>query len=65
MRKIMLFCLSLLLVAQVVTAQDETINRDWSAINDYIIQIQRARPDRLGDTAYDGCISSWCGNDIK
>jgi cysteinyl-tRNA synthetase len=26
---------------------------DWSAINDFLYQLQRARPERIGDTAYD------------
>ncbi len=34
-----------------------TPTRDWAAINDYIIQLQRARANRLGGTAYDLVIS--------
>ncbi len=26
---------------------------DWLAVNDFLYQIQRARPDRIGETAYD------------
>lgn len=32
---------------------DEAPERDWGAVNDYIIQIQRARANRLAPTAYD------------
>ncbi len=34
-------------------AQETTPKRDWGAVNDYIIQLQRARVERLGKTAYD------------
>lgn len=43
---------ALLFSASVTTAQDAPPRR-WSAVNDYIIQLQRARVDRLAPTAYD------------
>ncbi|MBK8022216.1 MAG: endo alpha-1,4 polygalactosaminidase [Chloroflexi bacterium] len=36
-----------------ITAQNVGGDRDWSAVDDYIIQLQRARVDRLAPTAYD------------
>jgi cysteinyl-tRNA synthetase len=55
----------LLVLAEPLLAQDEPQhNRDWLAVNDYIIQLQRPRADRLGRTAYDLVISdiSLAGN---
>lgn len=40
-----------------VSVAQEAPTRDWSAVNDYIIQLQRARANRLGATAYDLVIS--------
>lgn len=34
-------------------AAQDTPERDWAAVNDYMIQLQRARIDRIGETAYD------------
>lgn len=34
-------------------AAQDSPERDWAAVNDYIIQLQRARVDRLAPTAYD------------
>ncbi|MBZ0315958.1 MAG: endo alpha-1,4 polygalactosaminidase [Anaerolineae bacterium] len=48
--------IGLLAQGQVSIAQ-ESPTRDWAAINDYIIQLQRARANRLGGTAYDLVIS--------
>ena len=49
---------SLMGMAARLLAQDDTaIQRDWMAVNDYIIQLQRARIARLGPTAYDLVIS--------
>ncbi|QPC83377.1 endo alpha-1,4 polygalactosaminidase [Phototrophicus methaneseepsis] len=40
-----------------IVAQEDTPSsppeRDWQAVNDYIIQLQRARAERLAPTAYD------------
>lgn len=50
---------SLLLPAAMLAGVTTTVEkpalpaRDWGAVDDYIIQLQRARPDRLGETAYD------------
>lgn len=53
LKKCVLLCLSMLMIGVLaVSAQDEPV-RDWSAVNDYIIQLQRARVDRLAPTAYD------------
>jgi uncharacterized protein (TIGR01370 family) len=48
------FCLIGLVLGStlIVSGQDATVH-DWSAINDFIIQLQRARVDRLAPTAYD------------
>src|SRR5690606_6291841 len=47
----------LLLLAFSVSAQEEeesTVEgRNWAAVDDYIVQLQRARANRLGPTAYD------------
>lgn len=52
------FLLSILIMAGPSLAQDDsTPERDWSAVNDYIIQLQRPRVTRLGRTAYDLVIS--------
>lgn len=56
MKRIFLTAL-LLLLAFGVNAQgeadDPVAGRDWSAVDDYIVQLQRARANRLGPTAYD------------
>jgi cysteinyl-tRNA synthetase len=36
---------------------DSLLNRDWSLVNDYIIQLQRGNVNRLGATAFDLIIS--------
>lgn len=55
------FCVAMLRVCLLIlvtvsafglAAQDAVV-RDWASVNDYIIQLQRARVDRLADTAYD------------
>jgi cysteinyl-tRNA synthetase len=50
------FVLLLVFVTFAVSAQDVP-ERDWASVNDYIIQLQRARVDRLAPTAYDLVIS--------
>jgi uncharacterized protein (TIGR01370 family) len=47
-------CLLLCAAPVPLMAQDDAENeRDWMAVDDYIIQLQRARIERLGPTAYD------------
>jgi cysteinyl-tRNA synthetase, unknown class len=43
--------------AQESTEETESRARDWSAVDDYIVQLQRARANRLSETAYDLVIS--------
>ncbi|MBI5930814.1 MAG: endo alpha-1,4 polygalactosaminidase [Chloroflexi bacterium] len=52
----LILLMGLLGQGHVSTAQ-ETSTRDWAAINDYIIQLQRARANQLDATAYDLVIS--------
>lgn len=33
--------------------QETTSEHDWLAVNDFLYQLQRADPDRIGDTAFD------------
>lgn len=41
-------------IAFTIVAQDDIeTERDWSSVNDYIIQLQRARANRLAPTAFD------------
>jgi cysteinyl-tRNA synthetase, unknown class len=38
--------------------EDESVEgRNWAAVDDYIVQLQRARPNRLSETAFDLVIS--------
>lgn len=53
-----IICCLLLVPAGPLLAQDEAQHdRDWVVVDDYIIQLQRPRADRLGQTAYDLVIS--------
>lgn len=45
-----LFVLMIFTLSLTIFAQDE---RDWTRINDYIVQLQRARANRLAPTAFD------------
>ncbi len=55
-RKTAFLAFLLLLLTGSAAAQDAPV-RDWAAVNDFIIQLQRARVDRLAPTAYDLVIS--------
>src|SRR5688572_24607230 len=61
MNRLTVLTLLWLVLACAVTAQDSqeasVEGRNWSAVDDYIIQLQRARPNRLAPTAYDLVIS--------
>jgi cysteinyl-tRNA synthetase len=46
-------CLNLLFVGVLAVSAQDIPERNWLAVNDYIIQLQRARVDRLAPTAYD------------
>jgi len=53
-------CLLLTLTSYTIAQDDSDKSvegRNWAAVNDYIIQLQRARPNRLAETAYDLVIS--------
>lgn len=50
-------CISLLFIGVITISAQEVPERNWQAVNDYIIQLQRARVDRLAPTAYDLVIS--------
>lgn len=55
---LLLICLSLSYSSAAQSSNEESVERrNWAAVNDYIVQLQRARADRLGDTAYDLIIS--------
>jgi len=43
----------LLLIACQAVGPTSAPQPDWLAINDFLYQLQRARPDRIGQTAYD------------
>lgn len=57
MRFALLALLGMLLVGGVIAQDDSVEGRNWAAVDDYIIQLQRARPNRLAPTAYDLIIS--------
>jgi cysteinyl-tRNA synthetase len=63
MKRILFMTLIFCLLLTTVVAQEETPEatveggRDWSAVNDYIVQLQRARPNRLQETEYDLILS--------
>lgn len=51
-RMIKLLCLPVLLAA-CATARFRASGPDWHAVNDFVYQLQRADPERIGQTAYD------------
>jgi cysteinyl-tRNA synthetase len=58
MKKWMLIFVAILgLFGSIALAQEDTSDdaptRDWAAVDDFIVQLQRARVDRLAPTAYD------------
>ncbi len=53
LKKYTLLCVSMLMIGVLVVSAQDTPVRDWTAVNDYIIQLQRARVDSLAPTAYD------------
>jgi cysteinyl-tRNA synthetase, unknown class len=55
---LMLLCLLLSYASAAQDNQDESVEgRNWAAVDDYIVQLQRARPNRLSETAFDLVIS--------
>ncbi len=55
---ILLFGIVIVFAVAATGAQDsETPERDWELVDDYIIQLQRARANRLAPTAFDLIIS--------
>lgn len=55
MKKILIavLCFCMMTLTGITQEDAPPRERDWQAVDDYIIQIQRARPNRIGETAYD------------
>jgi len=50
---VFLFGLTIVLTACASSVPSQFVEPDWLAVDDFLYQLQRARPERIGETAYD------------